>query len=50
MPTKPADSKKKKTVKVTKPRNIAAQQKKAIEKRGGTVTYKRDGNLPVGIY
>lgn len=50
MPIKPVGSKKKKPVKVTKPRGIAAQQKKAIEKRGGTVTYKRDGNLPVGIY
>jgi hypothetical protein len=29
---------------------VVASQKRAIQKRGGTVTYKRDGKLPVGIY
>ena len=38
------------SVQTPKSRNVVANQKKAIEKRGGTVTYKRDGKLPVGIY
>ena len=38
------------SVSSAKPRNVVASQKRAIQKRGGTVTYKRDGNLPVGIY
>lgn len=38
------------SVEAPKQRNVVASQKKAIEKRGGTVTYKRDGKLPVGIY
>jgi hypothetical protein len=29
---------------------IAKKQEARIKKRGGTVTFKRDGKLPVGIY
>ena len=35
---------------VSKQGSVANSQKKAIQKRGGTVTYKRDGKLPVGLY
>ena len=38
------------SVSADKPRNVVASQKKTIQKRGGTVTYKRDGKLPVGNY
>lgn len=29
---------------------IVKKQEERIRKRGGTVTFKRDGKLPVGIY
>lgn len=38
------------SVSAKKPRNVVASQKRNIEKRGGSVTYKRDGKLPVGVY
>jgi hypothetical protein len=31
-------------------RNVEASQAKKIRARGGNVTYKKDGKLPVGIY
>jgi hypothetical protein len=31
-------------------RNVEAAQAKRIKSRGGDVTYKRDGKMPVGIY
>lgn len=31
-------------------RSVATSQAKKIRARGGNVTYKRDGKLPVGIY
>ena len=30
--------------------NVEASQAKKIRARGGNVTYKRDGKLPVGVY
>ena len=31
-------------------RNVEAAQAKRIKARGGSVTYKKDGKMPVGIY
>ncbi len=52
MPLKSEGKNKKKSglILLSKQGNVANSQKKAIQKRGGTVTYKRDGKLPVGLY
>ena len=52
MPLKSEGKNKKKLglILLSKQGNVANSQKKAIQKRGGTVTYKRDGKLPVGLY
>jgi hypothetical protein len=32
------------------PRSVVSSQEASIKRRGGKVTFKRDGNLPVGLY
>jgi hypothetical protein len=32
------------------PKNIVSSQEKKIKARGGSIVFKRDGKLPVGIY
>jgi hypothetical protein len=32
------------------PSKVVSSQEAKIKKRGGKVTFKRDGNLPVGLY
>jgi len=32
------------------PASMVSSQKSKIKKRGGRVTFRRDGNLPVGLY
>lgn len=56
MATKPAKSKKEMSKKgftaaqIQAPESVVDAQKKKILKRGGKVTFRRDGNLPVGLY
>jgi hypothetical protein len=56
MPTKPVKNKKEMSKKgftatqIQAPESVVASQKKKIIKRGGKVTFRRDGNLPVGLY
>jgi hypothetical protein len=56
MQTKPAKNKKEMSKKgftakqIQAPESVVSSQKKKIIKRGGKVTFRRDGNLPVGLY
>jgi hypothetical protein len=53
MPAKLGKSKKtvaKKTGKGQAPASMVASQEAKIKKRGGRVSFRRDGNLPVGNY
>ena len=56
MPTKPVKNKKEMSKKgftanqIQAPESVVASQKKKILKRGGKITFRRDGNLPVGLY
>lgn len=53
MPTSSGKTKKvvaKKTSKGQAPSSMVASQEAKIKKRGGRVSFRRDGNLPVGNY
>ena len=40
----------KKKPEVKRPASIVKKQEARIKKRGGSVAFKKDGKLPVGIY
>ena len=47
MQTKPVNKKKPEAKRVA---SVAKKQEARIKKRGGSVAFKKDGKLPVGIY